>query len=300
MELIAFPSAIPDAGERLSALDTGASWITEAPAGSGKTGLLIQRYLKLLAQVDDPAQVLALTFTQKATAEMRDRVLSALRACTTPPAKPESEFDRLTRQLAVAALQRDSELDWKLLERPQRLNIRTIDSLCSEIAHAVPLQSEAAGFARPVSDTEPLYRRAAHAVMMRFGGDDEALNRAVRTVLEHRDGDLPFCEKVLAEMLGTREQWGRLVPLTDPELDERRLDEETLPRLNESLRRVLCAELTELHRCFPEDALGRLASIAQELATAEGYKGEQSKFVLCRDLQPRTRHKPRKIAITGC
>lgn len=285
MGVIAFPAqqitVIPDAEEREQALDTASSWITEAPAGSGKTGLLIQRYLKLLAQVDDPSEVLALTFTQKATAEMRDRVLSALRGCTIAPATPESEFEQLTRRLAMAALQRDAELGWKLLERPQRLNIRTIDSLCSEIARAVPLGSEAAGFARPVADTEPLYRRAAHAVMMRLGGDDEALNRAVRTVLEHRDGDLPFCEKVLAEMLGSREQWGRLVPLTEGELDEIELDTKVLPRLNESLGRVLCTELTELHRCFPEDALARLATIAQELATAEGYKGKPSVFAPC-------------------
>jgi ATP-dependent helicase/nuclease subunit A len=290
MGVIAFPSAtredtIPDAGERTSALDTTASWITEAPAGSGKTGLLIQRYLKLLASVDDPSEVLALTFTQKATAEMRDRVLSALRGCTVPPEKPESDFNQLTRQLAIAALQRDEKLGWKLLDRAQRLNIRTIDSLCSEIAHAVPLQSEAAGFARPVADTEPLYRRAAHAVMMRFGGEDEALNSAVRTVLEHRDGDLPYCEKVLAEMLGTREQWGRLIPLTAEELEESFLDAVVLPRLNETLGRVLCAELAELHRCFDEDVLERLAEIARTLATADGYKGEPSRFAPCVSLR---------------
>ena len=286
MGVIGFPSptpkdAIPDAAERARALDTGASWITEAPAGSGKTGLLIQRYLKLLAKVEDPAEVLALTFTQKATAEMRDRVLAALRGCTLPPEGDENEFDQLTRQLAVDALRRNEELEWKLLERPQRLNIRTIDSLCSEIAHAVPLQSEAAGFARPVPDTEGMYRRAAHAVMMRLGGEDEALNRAVKTVLEHRDGDLPFCEKVLAEMLGTREQWGRLVPLSEGELDEGNLDSKVLPRLNESLGRVLCTELAELHRCFDDDVLARLEVIARELAIAVPPEGELNEFSIC-------------------
>jgi len=45
---------IPDLTERNRALDPAQSFIVQAPAGSGKTSLLIQRYLKLLACVDAP------------------------------------------------------------------------------------------------------------------------------------------------------------------------------------------------------------------------------------------------------
>jgi ATP-dependent helicase/nuclease subunit A len=205
----------PDWEARAQALDIRHSWIVEAPAGSGKTGLLIQRYLKLLADesVDEPEQVLAITFTVKATHEMRERVLSQLEHARARTAV-NAEFDRETRTLAEAVLQRDAQRGWGLLEHPRRLNIRTIDSVCGEIARTLPVLSGGGGRLAPVDDANAMYREAARQTMMLLGGMDAELNEALRTVLLHRDGSLTDCERLLIEMLPLRNQWGELVPLS--------------------------------------------------------------------------------------
>src|SRR5437016_13772723 len=85
-----------DSAARERAIDTAASFIVQAPAGSGKTDLLIQRYLKLLAMVDSPEAIVAITFTRKAAGEMRARVLEALLSAEVGIAA-DTDHEKVTR-----------------------------------------------------------------------------------------------------------------------------------------------------------------------------------------------------------
>lgn len=124
-----------DMAAREAALDPTQSFIVQAPAGSGKTELLIQRYLALLATVQQPEQVVAITFTRKAAAEMRHRVQRALRAAAdaTPS---EQAHERTAYELARAVVARDRALDWQVLAQPQRLRIDTLDAFNAWLAPA--------------------------------------------------------------------------------------------------------------------------------------------------------------------
>ncbi|NYF52531.1 UvrD-helicase domain-containing protein [Tunturiibacter gelidoferens] len=277
----------PDWQEREQALDIRQSWIVEAPAGSGKTGLLIQRFLKLLADesVEDPIQVLAITFTVKATAEMRERVIAQLESASRcEPLKSYSDFDRETRALAEMVLRHDASLGWELLQHPRRLNIRTIDSVCGEVARLLPVLSGAGGRQTPVEDPTLMYREAARETLMQLGGSDVELDAALRTVLLHRDGSLRDCERLLMEMLPLRNQWGELVPLGRQQLDDAFLDQAVLPKLELALEQAVCAGLTRLSLSVPEDILQELASLAGEMGNAEGYRGTPSPIAMCAGL----------------
>ena len=95
---------LDDSAARSAALDPTRSFIVEAAAGSGKTALLTQRFLVLITSVTAPEEVVAITFTRKAAAEMRGRVLAALNLAEAPP--ETSEVGRAQQDLARAVLAR--------------------------------------------------------------------------------------------------------------------------------------------------------------------------------------------------
>jgi len=196
-----------DTAARLAALDPSRSFIVQAPAGSGKTELLIQRYLRLLDTVESPEEVLAITFTRKAAQEMRLRVVEALRNARSGK-QADSEHEQRTLALAAAVLARDAMHDWRIVEFPGRLRIDTVDAFSAGVARSLPLSSGLGGIATTVADAEAatLYREAAASTLDHLAAGGPS-GEAVERVLRHLDNDIGRYLAYLARMLASREQW---------------------------------------------------------------------------------------------
>ncbi len=272
-----------DIEARRRALDVSESFIVQAPAGSGKTELLIQRYLKLLALVDDPEEVIAITFTRKASAEMLKRVLAALKRATDSP-DSLLPHERITHDAARAVLARDRERGWNLERHARRLRIQTLDSLNASIARMLPVSAAINVAGQGVGDkaeTDALYREAAMSALEFLNGTGPYAD-SLETLLGHLDNNTRLYQTYVVDMLRTRDQWLPFIGsgrLSDTEFDELR---DALEADLASIRREHI-EAIEAHLSGEQiAALGALGQVAADNLEAEG-NGDHPVCALGRD-----------------
>ena len=191
------------------------SFIVEAPAGAGKTELLTQRYLRLLAAVADPEEIVAITFTNKAAAEMKSRILESL-AMAASGVRPEAAHKRITFDLARSALAAAESRGWRLMEEPARLSILTIDALCASLARQMPLLSRFGSQPRISDDPGRHYLEAARRTLALLdeegpaaAGSASGVVSIVAEALRHLDNDGVRFSRLLVSMLARRDQWLR-------------------------------------------------------------------------------------------
>jgi ATP-dependent helicase/nuclease subunit A len=196
---------ISDQAARSRALNPETSFIVQAPAGSGKTELLTQRFLGLLSTVKSAEEIIAITFTQKAASEMRERVIGALHLANTEP-EPTQEHKKTTWNLADKALKQSHKNAWHLLENPSRLRILTIDSLALQLTSCAPLLSEMGCQPSITEDATPLYR-AAIENLLKQTKKDQRLQHSLTNLLLHIDNRVEYFIELCCFMLGKREQW---------------------------------------------------------------------------------------------
>ena len=123
--------------------------VLEASAGTGKTRVLVDRYVNLVRAGVEPRHILAITFTRKAAAEMRERILATLK--------------RAAEQGGIDPRR------WRMLrEHLSDIAISTIDAFCLSLLREFPLEA----------GLDPGFGMADETEALRL--TDDALDRALR------------------------------------------------------------------------------------------------------------------------
>jgi len=264
-----------DQKARQLALDASQSFIVQAPAGSGKTELLIQRFLTLLIHVKTPEEILAITFTKKAANEMRTRVLKALKqALFEPP--PITAHAKQTWTLATRVLERDKQFNWHLIQNPNQLRIQTIDSLCAYLTKQLPLLSHFGS--QPAISDHPLqlYREAVQEVLAHLEYHYE-WSQAIAELLLHLDNDLNKLHDLLVSLLAKRDQWLPYIQLNTHDSDIKK-------RFEQHLALVISENLQSLQEIFPKENIAELMSLARFAASYLKNTCPESEITACYEL----------------
>ncbi len=190
------------------------AWVA-AHAGSGKTYVLTQRVLRLLLADVRPSQILCITFTKAAAANMSTRVFDKLAQWAL------LDDAELTRQIVETGAKTPSkgDLDFarqlfaRAVETPGGLKIQTIHAFCERLLHVFPLEANAqAGFrvADDMACAELLAaatRRAIERARRESGELQRALQLIARETTEKGFQDL--CKDLLKSREALRQAFDR-------------------------------------------------------------------------------------------
>ena len=230
-----------DQRARNLALNPATSCIVQAPAGSGKTTLLVNRFIRLLALADYPEQILAITFTRKAAAEMRLRVTALL-------ADQQSAEGARVRA-------RDLERGWQLTENPSRLNIRTIDSFAMSLTRQMPVSSGFDRAAQLVENADELYALASNRLFRRLYAEDP-LAEEIASFIALIDNDAHQARRLVANMLARRDHWlDEVTGIVAAHQDD---PESVAGLLNSALTNLVATVTGGVEQMLPAPVLGEL------------------------------------------
>lgn len=172
--------------------------VYRSSAGSGKTFTLVKEYLRLaLDDISDPPvkfrRILAITFTNKAAQEMKERVIAALRALS---GKPDEKSETLRNILLEALNISDAELQLRsqrllrtILHRYAEFSIGTIDSFTQKITRSFTHDLELPANYQIETESNQFIRKAVDQLISLAGKEKDLTNLLTRFSQEKADDE---------------------------------------------------------------------------------------------------------------
>lgn len=193
--------------------------IFNASAGSGKTYTLVKAYISILLQSSNQhkyRQLLAITFTNKAVAEMKSRVLSTLQSfagyAKDPQLSSPDMLEDMAKDLEITPLEiatRSVEVLQNILHNYAAFDIVTIDTLTHRILRTFAKDLGLSGNFEVSLQVKEAHEKAVDALIEKAGADEAITNTLIDFALEKADEDkswdISFDLNKIASLL-TKEQ----------------------------------------------------------------------------------------------
>jgi len=258
-----------DKEQRLQAVNPALSVHVEAPAGSGKTTVLLQRYLTILAAGTRPEDILALTFTRKAAGELRTRLQKEFFPQNAAPG--DQKADPLKEQLQeLAQMAWRHHVDREGAPFLDRLQIATFHSFCAQLLRLVPHASGLAPEFRVMEEHEAARCQAEAVELLRRQLADLPPGQPLREALVRRlvrlNNSWPNLARELQNLLARRDILTQFIALARASREQNAYAQ----LLEEQLREMVLPDVRRLAREFRQTALGRQwPQLVQGLKAAE-------------------------------
>ena len=160
-------------------------WVS-ANAGTGKTGVLVDRISRLLLSGVHPERILCLTFTKAAAAEMANRLSALLSSWSAMDEENLGAELQALGEMPVDAekITHAQQLFAMTLEAPEGLRIRTIHSFCESLLGRFPLEAQIAPDFRVMDERDQmeLQREARDHVLNSAEAQGTELTEALRSL----------------------------------------------------------------------------------------------------------------------
>ncbi|MDG2252257.1 MAG: UvrD-helicase domain-containing protein [Methylophilaceae bacterium] len=246
---------IDDENVRAEVINDPSSFILSAPAGSGKTTLLAKRIVKRLLEVNDPNEIIALTFTKKAANEMSNKVKAVLK-------RTEKTFDGPFIQEQLNKHSKKNNWDDNYIGN---LKIMTLDSLAFQILRKEPLLSDYPKVEELTETLNDLYEIAINEVIK------EPQNyQDVEKVLLYLNENHQTIVNEFVEMLKKRDQW--LPPLIElSKFNDSQIEEFYIS----SYHKEMGKRIDEINKLFTALEIEELRAIYIELKSKKNPELQQ-------------------------
>src|SRR6185437_16319578 len=200
--MVKAPRIIPEAvrATQARASNPAASAFVSANAGSGKTHVLVQRVIRLLLSDVAPENILCITFTKAAAANMAERVFSTLGHWIT---LDDAALDAAIREAGVAhpsprLRAKARELFAGALETPGGLKVQTIHALCTRLLQQFPFEANVPARFTVLDerDQNEMMERANLAVLLEAARNPDSATGRALTIAMASAADVTFKDVV--------------------------------------------------------------------------------------------------------